>query len=47
MLALPLPILGKSRMRKRARTNLCGAISNGRPYRDNNTLGLVEVPWSA
>jgi hypothetical protein len=29
-------ILGKSRMRKRARTDLCGgAISNDRPYRDN------------
>ena len=29
-------ILGKSRMRKRARTDLCGGrTSNGRPYRDS------------
>jgi hypothetical protein len=32
---LPPMIHGKSRMRKRARTDLCGgAISDGRPYRD-------------
>jgi hypothetical protein len=36
-LALTPFILQKSRMRRRARTDLCGgAISNGRPYRDNN-----------
>jgi hypothetical protein len=35
-LALTPFILQKSRMRKRARTDLCGgAISNGRPYRDH------------
>jgi hypothetical protein len=34
---LPLLILGTSRMRKRARTDLCGgAISDGRPYRDSD-----------
>jgi hypothetical protein len=32
--ALPPFILRKSRMRKRARTDLCGAAINGRPYRD-------------
>jgi hypothetical protein len=37
-------ILGKSRMHKRARTDLCGgAASDGRPYRDSNPHGPVVV----
>jgi hypothetical protein len=53
MHASPPLILGKSRMRKRACTDLCGgAISDGRPYRDighgNRTAGTggPSVVWS-
>jgi hypothetical protein len=34
-------ILSKSRMRKRPRTDMWGAISDGRPYRDSYPLGFV------
>ena len=57
MFCIPIPtsastpfILDKSRMRKRARTDLCrGAASDGRPYRDSNRallpLGITsELP---
>ena len=40
--ASPPLILGKSRVRKRARTGVCGAISDGRPYRDQNFEGRLS-----
>jgi len=46
MLALPLPILGKSRMRKRARTDLWGAISNGRPNSSRITACTALEDWA-
>jgi hypothetical protein len=35
-------ILGKSRMRKRTRTDLCGGTSDRRPYRDSVHVGVCH-----